>query len=31
LTLQDIRDGYEDGTFWPKGKPVYPYIQESLK
>jgi benzylsuccinate CoA-transferase BbsF subunit len=31
LSVQEIRDGYEDGTFWPKGKPLYPYIQESLQ
>jgi len=31
LSLQEIRDGYEDGTFWPKGKALYPYIQEALQ
>lgn len=30
LSLEEIRAGYEDGTFWPKGMPLYPYIQESL-
>jgi crotonobetainyl-CoA:carnitine CoA-transferase CaiB-like acyl-CoA transferase len=30
LTLEEIRAGYEDGTFWPKGMPLYPYIQETL-
>ena len=30
LSLQDIRDGYADGTFWPAGMPMYPYIEEAL-
>src|SRR5262249_5715961 len=30
LTLQDIRDGYADGTFWPARLPLYPYIEETL-
>jgi crotonobetainyl-CoA:carnitine CoA-transferase CaiB-like acyl-CoA transferase len=30
LGLEEIRAGYEDGTFWPKDMPLYPYIQESL-
>ncbi len=31
LSLQEIREGYEDGTFWPSGMPLYPYIQEALR
>ena len=27
---QEIRDGYEDGTFWPKSIPVEPYLLEAL-
>jgi crotonobetainyl-CoA:carnitine CoA-transferase CaiB-like acyl-CoA transferase len=30
LGLQDIRDGYADGTFWPARMPLYPYIEETL-
>jgi crotonobetainyl-CoA:carnitine CoA-transferase CaiB-like acyl-CoA transferase len=30
LPLQDIRDGYADGTFWPASLPLYPYIEETL-
>jgi crotonobetainyl-CoA:carnitine CoA-transferase CaiB-like acyl-CoA transferase len=30
LRLQDIRDGYADGTFWPAHMPLYPYIEETL-
>src|SRR5215813_14400952 len=30
LGLQDIRDGYVDGTFWPVRMPLYPYIKETL-
>jgi crotonobetainyl-CoA:carnitine CoA-transferase CaiB-like acyl-CoA transferase len=30
LSLEDIRQGYADGTFWPPEMPLYPYIQEAL-
>ena len=30
FSLQDIRDGYADGTFWPAGMPMYPYLEEAL-
>lgn len=30
LSLQEIRDGYADGTFWPPQTPLYPYIEEAL-
>jgi crotonobetainyl-CoA:carnitine CoA-transferase CaiB-like acyl-CoA transferase len=30
LSLQDIRDGYADGTLWPARLPLYPYIEETL-
>ena len=30
LSLQDIREGYADGTFWPARMPLYPYIEETL-
>ena len=30
FSLQDIRDGYADGTFWPAGMPMYPYVEEAL-
>lgn len=30
LSLEDIRQGYADGTFWPPEMPLYPYIQEGL-
>ncbi len=28
LSREEIRGGYEDGTFWPTEMPMYPYIQE---
>jgi crotonobetainyl-CoA:carnitine CoA-transferase CaiB-like acyl-CoA transferase len=31
LSLDDIRAGYDDGTFWPKAMPLYPYIEETLR
>jgi benzylsuccinate CoA-transferase BbsF subunit len=31
LSLEEIRSGYADGTFWPKDKPMYPYIEEALR
>jgi crotonobetainyl-CoA:carnitine CoA-transferase CaiB-like acyl-CoA transferase len=31
LSLQEIREGYEDGTFWPKDQPRFPYIEEALR
>jgi crotonobetainyl-CoA:carnitine CoA-transferase CaiB-like acyl-CoA transferase len=31
LGLEEIRAGYEDGTFWPSGIPIFPYIQEALR
>ncbi len=31
VPYQELLDGYEDGAFWPKDMPVYPYIQESLQ
>ena len=31
LSLDDIRAGYTDGTFWPKAMPLYPYIEETLR
>jgi CoA:oxalate CoA-transferase len=31
LSLDDIRAGYTDGTFWPKGMPLHPYIEETLR
>ena len=31
LSLEDIRAGYADGTFWPKDMPLYPYIEETLR
>src|SRR5262245_48450333 len=30
LSLQDLREGYTDGTFWPARMPLYPYIEETL-
>ncbi len=30
LSLEEIRAGYEDGTFWPPTMPKYPYIEEAL-
>ena len=30
LNLQDIREGYADGTLWPARMPLYPYIEETL-
>jgi crotonobetainyl-CoA:carnitine CoA-transferase CaiB-like acyl-CoA transferase len=31
MKLDDIRAGYEDGTFWPVHMPTYPYIEEALQ
>ncbi|MDQ3831160.1 MAG: CoA transferase, partial [Candidatus Tectomicrobia bacterium] len=31
LSLDDIRAGYTDGTFWPKDMPLYPYLEETLR
>jgi len=31
LTSQEVREAYEDGTFWPSGMPLYPYIREALE
>jgi benzylsuccinate CoA-transferase BbsF subunit len=31
LSLADIRAGYADGTFWPQGMALYPYIEEALR
>jgi benzylsuccinate CoA-transferase BbsF subunit len=31
LSLEEIREGYTDGTFWPTDRPLYPYIEETLR
>ncbi len=31
LSQQELREGYSDGTFWPKSMPLYPYIEEALR
>jgi crotonobetainyl-CoA:carnitine CoA-transferase CaiB-like acyl-CoA transferase len=31
LSPQEIREGYTDGTFWPKGMPLSPYIEEAIR
>jgi benzylsuccinate CoA-transferase BbsF subunit len=31
LSRQEIKEGYADGTFWPKSMPLYPYIEEALR
>jgi CoA:oxalate CoA-transferase len=31
LSQQELREGYTDGTFWPKSMPLYPYIEEALR
>ena len=30
LTVKEISEAYDDGTFWPPQMPKYPYIQEAL-
>ena len=30
ISHQELREGYQDGTFWPREMPLYPYIQEAL-
>ena len=30
LTVGEISESYDDGTFWPPEMPKYPYIQEAL-
>jgi hypothetical protein len=27
---QDVLDGYEDGTLWPKEMPKFKYVEEAL-
>ena len=31
LSHAEVQEGFEDGTFWPPDRPLYPYIEESLK
>jgi crotonobetainyl-CoA:carnitine CoA-transferase CaiB-like acyl-CoA transferase len=31
LSAQEIREGYGDGTFWPKSIPLEPYLLEALE
>jgi crotonobetainyl-CoA:carnitine CoA-transferase CaiB-like acyl-CoA transferase len=31
LHLDEIRAGYSDGTLWPKGMPLYSYVEEALR
>ena len=31
LSTQEIRDGYDDGTFWPPETPKYKYIEDALQ
>ena len=31
LTPQEIREGYENGTFWPKSIPLEPYLIDALE
>ena len=31
IPFHHVREGYEDGTFWPPEMPMYPYIQEALE
>lgn len=31
MSLDEIRAGYEDGTFWPPSIPKYPYVEEALQ
>jgi crotonobetainyl-CoA:carnitine CoA-transferase CaiB-like acyl-CoA transferase len=31
LSLDEIKMGYADGTLWPKGMPLYAYVEESLR
>ena len=31
LDIEEIREGFEDGTFWPTTMPKYPYLEESLR
>jgi crotonobetainyl-CoA:carnitine CoA-transferase CaiB-like acyl-CoA transferase len=31
LSLQEVKAGYADGTFWPEGMPLYAYIEETLR
>ena len=31
LSSEEIREGYEDGIFWPKTLPLEPYLLEALK
>jgi crotonobetainyl-CoA:carnitine CoA-transferase CaiB-like acyl-CoA transferase len=31
ISAHEIREGYEDGTFWPKSIPLEPYLLEALE
>jgi benzylsuccinate CoA-transferase BbsF subunit len=31
LPLEDGREAYDDGTFWPSDMPTYPYVQKALR
>jgi crotonobetainyl-CoA:carnitine CoA-transferase CaiB-like acyl-CoA transferase len=28
---QEVADGFDDGTFWPSGMPIQPYVEEALR
>ena len=31
LSHDELQEAYQDGTFWPSEKPLYPYIQEAMQ
>ena len=31
LDLEEIRQGFDDGTFWPQDMPKFTHIEEMLK
>ena len=31
LSLEEVREAYDDGTFWPSDMPTYPYVQKALR
>ena len=31
LSHQEVLDGYEEGTLWPRGTPKHPYLEEAMR
>ena len=31
ISHREVAEGYDDGTFWPSGMPMYAYVEEALR